>query len=417
MKLSGTIKLRGDKSISHRALMIASIIKAQSRIKNISLCEDVKSTINALKMCNIEIKKNKDTIVVLGGTITHPVNTLDLQNSGTTARLLLGLLAGQNISADLIGDSSLSKRPMDRIIKPLKLMGAQITSNNNKLPIKLIKGVTKNISYKKNINSAQIKSALMFASMNLNEESEIFYNKDTRDHTERLLHYLNKYSYRKTSEKILIKKDLMNQKMNIEIPGDVSNAAFIIAGAILIKGSNITIKNVLYNKTRNGFINLLIQMGAKINIGNIRAVPGGESACDISVKYSGRLKSPDIKIDNIIPLIDEIPILAVLSTQFNGEISIKNANELKFKESDRIKAIYDNLSKMGADIKEIKGGLKIVGGKRLYNTNINHFGDHRIAMSFDILSLYKNRRFSNYSGNLSKISFPEFQQMLQKLIK
>jgi len=340
-----------------------------------------------------------------------------MRNSGTTARLLLGLLSGQNISANFIGDGSLSKRPMDRIINPLKKMGAEIDSKNNYLPIKLASGVKRKISFNENKKSAQIKSALMLASMGIDDESEIFYDSLTRDHTEKLLKYINEHSFVKNNKNILIKKTSINKGINIDIPGDISNAAFIIAGAILIKDSDIIIKNVLYNKTRNGFIELLIQMGAEIKIANIKNVPGGEKACDLHVRYSGKLNTNNIEIDNIISLIDEIPILSVLATQFKGSITISNAEELKFKETDRITAIFQNLTQMGAQITITKNGFRIVGGKRLYNTSINHYNDHRIAMSFDILNLYRNKKFANYSKNLSKISFPEFQESLKKLLK
>jgi len=417
MKLSGIIKLKGDKSISHRVLMIASIIKDKSRIKNISLCQDVGSTIESLKLCNIQIKSGENELMINGGTLSTPSSPLNMKNSGTSARLLLGLLSGQNISADFIGDNSLSKRPMDRIINPLKKMGAEIKSKNSYLPIRLTSGVKRKISYNENKKSAQIKSALMFASMGIDSSSEIFYNSLTRDHTEKLLKYINKHSFIKNNEKILIKRTSFNKGVNIEIPGDISNATFIIAGAILMKDSDVTIKNVLYNKTRNGFIELLIQMGAEIKIDNIRDIPGGEKACNLRVKYSGKLNASNIKINNIISVIDEIPILSILATQFKGNITISNAEELKFKETDRLAAIYQNLLKMGAHIILTNDGFKIDGEKRLYNTTINHYGDHRIAMSFDILNLYRNKKFANYSKNLSKISFPEFQQTLKKLIK
>jgi len=416
MKLNGIIKLKGDKSISHRALMIASIIKNQSRIKNISLCQDVGTTIESLKSCNIQIKDMTNELIINGGTLSSPSHPLNMNNSGTTARLLLGLLSGQNISANFIGDGSLSKRPMGRIINPLKNMGAEIKSKNNYLPIELASGVKRKISFNENKKSAQVKSALMFASMGINSDSEIFHNSLTRDHTEKLLKYINKNSFVKNNEKILIKKTSINKGIDIDIPGDISNAAFIIAGAILIKDSDVIIKNVLYNKTRNGFIELLIQIGAEIKIANIRNVLGGEKACDLHIKYSGKLNAKNIKIDNIISLIDEIPILSVLATQFNGSITISNAEELIFKETDRISAIYQNLSQMGAQITLTKSGFRIVGGKRLYNTSINHYDDHRIAMSFDILNLYRNKKFANYSKNLAKISFPEFQKSLKQLL-
>ena len=417
MKLIGTIKLRGDKSISHRALLIASTIKDDSIIKNISLCEDVKTTINSLNMCGITIVNKNDKFIVSGGVLSKPTDVINLNNSGTTARLLLGLLAGHGIAADFIGDKSLSVRPMDRIIKPLQMMGAIIKSNNNYLPIKLISGVTKNISYTKNSESAQIKSSLMFAAMNMNEESKILYNQCTRDHTERLMRCLNKNSFRKDQKYISIKKSIIDKGFDICIPGDLSNAAFIIAGAVLLKDSNVIIKNVLYNKTRMGFIDLLIKMGADIKIKNIKNVSGGENVCDLRVKYAGKLIAENIDIDNIIPLVDEIPVLSIIGTQIKGKITIRNAKELKYKESDRISAVYTNLLKMGANINLIKDGFVISGGKKLYNTNIDCHNDHRVAMSFDILNLFINNKFKNYSKGLSQISFPEFKDIITELMK
>ena len=414
--LKGELALEGDKSVSHRALMIASLIKDDSIIYNLSACKDVLTTMKCLQQCGISIKHHfmKFGFKIKGGTLSQPQSILNCENSGSTARMLIGLLAGQGISASFSGDDSLTKRPMRRIINPLLRMGIKIKSHNNHLPIAINSNISRPLNYSEKTKSAQVKSSLMFAALGSTQYSHIAYNQNTRDHTERALTHIN--CHLKINERIAIKKTSFKKGFKIQIPGDISNAAFIIAGAILIKDSDVIIKNVLYNKTRNGFIELLIQIGAEIKIANIKNTLGGEKACDLHVRYSGKLNAKNIKIDNIISLIDEIPILSVLATQFNGSITISNAEELKFKETDRITAIYQNLLQMGAQITLTKNGFRIVGGKRLYNTSINHYDDHRIAMSFDILNLYRNKKFANYSKNLAKISFPEFQQSLKGLL-
>jgi len=414
MKLNGTIKLRGDKSISHRAIMIASLIDDCSVIENISICEDVFTTISCLRQCNVKIKYYKSALYIKGGNLINPKKELNCANSGTTARMLLGLLAGQNIKAVFKGDNSLSMRPMGRIIKPLNKMKANIISNKGYLPIKLNSGVKLPIVLKTNINSAQVKSSLLFAGMGLHSYSQISYNKNTRDHTERLLNFIN-YDI-KFDDNIKVRQRNIKKGFKIFIPGDISNASFVIVAALLIPESTIIIKKLLYNKTRIEFIRILVKMGANIEIKNIKLI-NSEYLCDVKVMHTSNLKNITIDKRNIIPLIDEIPILSIIATQGKGKTTIKDAQELRLKECDRIHAICENLSKMNADIVEQEDGFIINGGKRLYYTTINHYNDHRIAMSFEILNLFLNHRVSGKYKEILNISFPEFYSVIKKLIK
>jgi len=411
MKLVGTIRLGGDKSISHRVLMFGALISNKSTFKNISVCDDVKTTIQILKQCNISIEQDKNIVKMIGGTLSAPQKKLDIRNSGTTMRLMLGLLAGQNIGAQFIGDSSLSKRPMKRIIKPLLDAGANIKSNNNYLPIEISRGIIHPINFIKKTKSAQVKSSLIFAGLGNKNESKIYYNKFTRDHSENLLKYMGKDIVGDNS--LLVKKNNFMKGLDIEVPGDISNASFIIAAGLLLKDSNINIRDVLYNNLRNGFLDTVKRMGANIEVRNIRYCYG-ENICDLVIRYSPNLKNVKITKTQIITMIDEIPVLVVLATQAKGKLIIDDASELRIKESDRINALCSNLIKMDADIEETSNGLIISGGKKLYSTTINDFGDHRIAMSFFVLNLYLNNNL-NRQSEISNISFPEFHSLLRKL--
>lgn len=412
MELSGTIQIAGDKSISHRLLMFAALIKGDSIIRNISLCKDVNSTIEVLRQCNIDIQINNKTAKISGGTLKSPKEPLNLGNSGTTARLMIGLLAGQNIKAKLIGDKSLSQRPMKRVLDPLAKGGAIIKSKNNFLPIEIISGINKPILYTQKTKSAQVKASLVFAGLGLNKISEIHYNQSTRDHSENFLKYVGISI--KHNDFLRVSSSYTYEPFNIEVLGDFSNASFIIALAILVPGSCVKIKKLLYNEHRIGFLNVIKKMGADIVVENIDE-SCGEASCDLVVRYSPHLKNILINEDTIITMIDEIPLLSVLGSSSEGELVIDNASELRLKESDRIKAICFNLKNMGADIKETKCGFILKGKKTLYNTIINDFGDHRIAMAFYILNFSINNAFSNHDLNISKISFPEFHPLIKEL--
>ncbi len=395
--------------------MIASIIDNSSIIKNISLCKDVNTTIECLRLCNILIFRKKEFLHIKGGSLTSPKSILNCKNSGSTVRMLLGLLCGQKIAARFNGDNSLRSRPMNRIISPLKNMGIQIKSNNKKLPIMISPKQIKSTDYLEQTTSAQVKSAILFAALGSNDYSSVAFNKYTRDHTEKIMASLG-FNVR-INNNIKIKRSFINKGFTLTVPGDISNAANIIAAAILIPGSNVTIKNILYNKTRLGFIEVLSKMGAKIKISNISKEKNGEKTCDINALHSKNLKSIDLSGDTIIGMIDEIPIFCIVAVFADGISTIRDAKELRVKESDRILAIYENLKKMNADICQTDDGLIIKGGNKLHYTSIKHYNDHRIAMSFEVLRLILGYEISGEYKDIIRISFPEFYEIFNRLLQ
>lgn len=411
--------LGGDKSISHRLLMVASLIRDESIIFNLSDSGDVNATMDCLRNCGVKIQlklKNfsSSSIKIQGGNLQNPSNILNCQNSGSTARMLIGFLAGQGIKASFTGDDSLLKRPMRRIIEPLMEMGVDVQSDNNFLPISIYPQNIKPINYCINTNSAQVKSALMFAALGSKEYSYVAYNKYTRNHSEKLLRYLN--CNLEVDDKIKIKHTIFRKGIKAYVPGDISSAAFLIAASIIIPGSKIKLRNVLYNSTRMGFVKVLKKMGAKIKIFEINN-DNFESMCSIESEFSPDLKPAKINKHNIIQLIDEIPILCIVATQANGKTMIEDASELKLKESDRLRAICENLKNMGSDVSEWEDGLSIVGKKRLHSTTINSFGDHRIAMSFEILNFLVSGNYSRSFDDIIKVSFPNFYDIMDCLSK
>ena len=396
--------LKGDKSISHRLVILGSICESDTIIENLSNCDDVLSTINCLKDCGAKINFINNKCIIKKSKLVDPKVDLNCGNSGTTARLLIGLLSGQGINANFIGDESLKKRPMDRVLRPLSNMELKFESNNMKLPIKIFKSQLNAINISLNVPSAQVKSSLIFAGLGLKNRTTIKDPFSTRDHTEKLIEYLEANS------------DTANflTGFNYCVPGDISNAAFLIAAGLMLKKTKFHFKNVLFNKTRMGFVDSLIEMGAKIEICNI-IKKYNEKTCDIIVSCSNDLRGVVLDSDRVVKMIDEIPIFSIIACFANGRTIIKGVNELRYKESDRVRSIYDNLSNMGADISLRDSEIIINGGNKLYNTTINHFNDHRILMAFEVLSLYLNKKLPDYNS-LVRISFPDFYKHLNKII-
>lgn len=415
MVIEGEIDLPGDKSISHRSLMISALSQGVSRISNLSKGNDIISTINCLKACGIKIKYHDEDMVVDGGKFSNPDSDLDCGNSGTTVRLLMGLLIGQGISATFTGDRSLLKRPMLRIIKPLELMGARIEHNDGKLPIKINSKKLKGIQYSSTIASAQIKSSIILAGLGSKGTTAYTEPFKSRDHTEIMLKNLGtniSTQGLKTTLKPLIKP---LKSMQIKIPGDPSSAAFFAGAVALIPGSRITINNLLNNPTRNAFFLVLKEMGVGINYINEK-INDGENVADLEV-YFRKIKSAKILEQNIPNIIDEIPILAILATQAEGRTVIKGAKELRYKECDRIHAICSNLKKMNANILELDDGFIIEGPSKLIGARVNTYGDHRIAMAFSIAGLISKEPVILDNQDCVSISFPNFFQKLKEVTK
>ncbi len=416
--LKGEITVPGDKSISHRSIIISSISDGKSAIRNLLESEDVQRTIEAFRNMGVSITKAEDRYFVEGVGLyglKKPDKVIDCGNSGTTARLLCGVLAGQSFSSALIGDQSLSKRPMDRVIIPLRNMGAKIEGRENKyLPIYISPADNKlnSIDYELPVASAQVKSALLLATLYAQGSTSIIENKVTRDHTERMLEYFGCKIY-KEGNVICMDSNYPPSGRDLYVPGDISSASYFIVAATLIEGSVLTIKNVGINPTRTGIISVLNSMGADISITNYKEL-NNEPIGDIHVRYS-TLKGITIGGNTIGRLIDEIPVLAVAASLAQGITVIRDAEELRYKESNRISTISSELRKMGANIRELEDGLVIEGVKELKPSKLDSHSDHRIAMALSIAAL-KAKGESFISGHeCVSISYPDFYNTLYNL--
>lgn len=418
--LKGNFELIGDKSISHRAIMFSSISKGHNKISNFLMGEDCLSTIDCFRKMGVDIKiENKDVIVRGNGLygLKKPNNILDVGNSGTTIRLIMGILAGNKFDATLIGDNSIGKRPMKRVTEPLRSMGCKIEGKDdaNYTPIKIYGGNLSSINYKMPVASAQVKSAIILASLYADKMSTIEEKVKSRNHTEIMLKSFGA-DIDVNSLKININPVDELYSQDIYVPGDISSAAFIIVGALISKGSEVLIKNVGLNETRTGIIDVVKSMNGNIEIFNKRLV-GGEIVGDILVKYTPNLCATTIDKTIIPRLIDEIPAIAVLASQAEGTTIIKDAKELKVKESNRIKAVVDNLKNMNCDIEELEDGMIIKGKNKLKASYIQTYNDHRIAMAFSIANLICEEEIKLDNPNCVDISFPGYFDLLNSLRK
>ena len=393
--LKGSFELIGDKSISHRAVMFSSISKGDNKISNFLMGEDCLSTISCFRKMGVDIQIDGKDVYVKGNGLyglKRPKEILDVGNSGTTIRLMMGILAGNKFDATLIGDNSIAKRPMKRVTDPLRLMGCNIEGKDdaNYTPIKIYGGDLKAIDYHMPVASAQVKSALILASLYANDTSFIYEKVKSRNHTEIML---KSFGADINVENLKISVNPVNElfSQDIYVPGDISSAAFIIVSALITKGSEVIIKNVGLNETRTGIIDVVKNMNGNIEIINERLV-GGELVGDLLVRYTKDLCATTIDKDIIPRLIDEIPVIAVLATQAEGTTIIKDAQELKVKESNRIKSMVENLKILGADIEELEDGMIIKGKSKLNGGKIKTFKDHRIAMAFSTLNLISDEK-------------------------
>ncbi len=413
--LSGSVSLPGDKSISHRALLLAGIASGESSISGISTSQDVLSTLSCLRKLGVKIKRSKTNVVVQGvgrEGLTQPKSKLDAGNSGTTMRLLTGLLSAQTFTSTIDGDESLRKRPMRRIIDPLEQMGAQIESNNYRAPLKIIGRALRAIDYASPIASAQVKSAIILAGLYARGITRITERSPSRDHTERMLGEFGvKAQYSMGGAGVKGPADL--QACDIDIPRDISAAAFFLVAACLLPDSEIEITNVGINLTRIGILDALSSMGARIKKSREQIV-NNEPRTDLIAKSSS-LHPTTLQGSIISNIIDEIPILSIAATQAEGTTIIRDAQELRVKESDRIKAIVSNLKKMNANVKESKDGLLITGPTPLTGATIDSFGDHRIAMSFAIAGLIADGKTIIKNAECVDISFPGFFDILDEI--
>lgn len=415
--LKGTVTIPGDKSISHRAVMFGSLAEGTTEITHFLKGADCLSTIACFRQMGISIEEKKDCILVHGKGLhglSAPSTMLDTGNSGTTTRLISGILSGQPFESVLNGDASIQKRPMGRIITPLSQMGANITSlkGNGCAPLKIAPASLKGIHYQSPVASAQVKSAILLAGLYADGITSVTEPALSRNHTELMLSAFGaKVSSEGTTASICSAPRLVGQK--IEVPGDISSAAYFIAAALMVPGSEVLIQNVGINPTRDGILRVCQEMGADITLLNQKE-GSGEPSCDLLVKYS-ELKPASIGGDLIPTLIDEIPILAVLAAHAQGTTLIKDAQELKVKESNRIDTVVNALKAMGADVYATEDGMMIHGGTPLHGAVIDSFLDHRIAMSFAVAALCASGETTILGRECVDISYPDFYKDLASL--
>lgn len=415
-KFIGKPLIPGDKSISHRGLILGALAAGTTEVIDILEGEDVQSTAACLTELGVKISKKNNSTFIEGigkSGFTTPGKILDCGNSGTTMRVMMGVLAGRNITATLSGDHSLNKRPMKRVSAPLLQMGAKFElTNDNFAPVKVTGCKIKGIEYDLKIASAQIKTAIIMAALTADGVTSITGEIGSRDHTERLLpHFGVEITTSDKEIKILGGQEL---KANIlKIPGDPSTAAFWIGAASIIPGGKIELENISLNPTRIGFIYALNRMGAEIEIEEIISKP--EPVGKIRVNFKG-LKGGFISKEEVPSLIDEIPLIAVLASQAQGITEIRGAEELRVKESDRLEAIATNLRAMGCEIELFDDGFKIFGPQKLHGANIKTFNDHRIAMAFTIAGLVADGETIIHDSECVAVSYPTFFETLSELV-
>ena len=413
--IKGRLRVPGDKSISHRAVMFGAISKGITNIKGFLTGADCISTISIFKKMGIDIEIQNTAVTVKGKGLyglSNPGEILDCGNSGTTTRLVSGILSAQNFTSVLTGDKSIQKRPMNRITAPLTLMGADIKSNNGFAPLTITGSSLHGIEYNSPVASAQVKSAILLAGLYADSPTTVIEPAKSRDHTELMLKKFGADLYTtKTSATINPCKELF--ATDIDVPSDISSAAFFMAAAVLVPGSELILENVGINPTRDGVIKVLKDMGANIEI--INSNDEFEPVADIKVSYS-KLHATTIGGEIIPTLIDELPLLAAVASLAEGKTIIKDAAELKVKESNRIKVMCEELSKLGVYVVETEDGMEIEGtNKLLGNVTISTHDDHRIAMTFAILGLISDGEIKLDNKNCVEISYPEFFEDLRKV--
>jgi len=418
VKPRGEISVGGDKSITHRGLILGSLAEGVTVLKGYSRGRDCASTLELLKTMGIDIVETDGILTVTGRGrfgLTEPDNILDCGNSGTTMRLFAGVLAGQDFFTVLTGDASLRKRPMDRVINPLRQMGAEIRARalGRFAPLCITGRNLTGLNYEMPIASAQVKSAILLAGLHARGETIVREPILTRDHTERMLEYLGADIERTDGHVIRVSGGRRMKGREITVPGDISSAAFFLVLAAIAEDAEVRITGVGVNPNRTGILDALRAMGADICVANPRLM-GNEPVADLVVKNS-RLKAVTLS-GNIIPrVIDEIPVLAVAATQAEGKTVIRDAGELRIKETDRIRAIFEGLRKMGAAVKEDREGLTIEGPVRLRAADCASFDDHRIALSLTVAGLIAEGETVIRNAECVAISFPEFAEKVRAL--
>lgn len=417
-RLQGRITVPGDKSISHRAVMLLAISQGRGRIKGFSRGEDCLNTIDCFRQLGVEIEDGGTEIIVHGKGLRglkEPVGELDVGNSGTTMRLISGILAGQHFTSTVTGDASIKRRPMARIASPLRMMGAVIQGKDGSdmAPFVIQGQDLRGIEYTLPMPSAQVKSAILLAGLHASGETRVREIIPSRNHTELMLEFLGAEINSENRQITVASSGLVAR--DVEVPGDISSAAFFIAAAAAMPGSHLVIQNVGLNPTRTGVIDVLRNMGASIHLENL-VTRGGECRGDVVVKGT-ELHGTMITREMIPAVIDEIPIIAVIAGVAEGLTTISGAEELRVKESDRIGALAMELGKLGISIRELTDGLVIEGPSKLVGAEVESYGDHRVAMALAIAGLFADNPVRIGGSSCIKVSFPGFEDVLEKIIK
>ncbi|MGB9863961.1 MAG: 3-phosphoshikimate 1-carboxyvinyltransferase [Candidatus Saccharicenans sp.] len=406
-RIEGEIIPPSDKSITHRAIIVGALARQGFKIKRALVSGDTLATIDCLRRLGKEITVKGQDILVSPGPLREPSDFLDCRNSGTTARLLAGLLAAHPFYSVLDGDNSLRQRPMKRIVEPLSLMGARIfgRQNDSLLPLSLKGGGLRGIDYELPVASSQVKSALILAGLLAEGETVIRERIKTRDHLERMLRYLG-IDIKDENDSIKIHSGQRIEGGSIIVPGDISSAAFLIALAVIVPGSHLVVRQVNFNPTRTGFINILERMGARLTVLNLEK-NFNEEIADLEVR-AGELNAVDITASEVPSMVDELPLIALLATQARGLTRITGAKELRHKECDRLKALAVNFKKMGAAIEELDDGLIIEGPNRLKGAKVSSFNDHRIAMTMAVAAAIAEGEVWIDDDDCIQVSYPNF---------
>ncbi|AZV44132.1 3-phosphoshikimate 1-carboxyvinyltransferase [Peribacillus asahii] len=415
--LRGEIAVPGDKSVSHRSIMFGALANGETIVTNFLPGADCLSTIACFQKMGITIEQTGKQVRVIGKGfkgLTEPSEVLDVGNSGTTIRLMMGILAGQNFSATLAGDYSIAKRTMKRVVEPLREMGAAIDGRNNGefTPLHIRGGSLKPIRYKLPVASAQVKSAILLAGLQAEGETVVIEPEETRDHTERMIRQFGGQVV-KEGQEIKVQGNQVLTGTEIYVPGDISSAAFFMVAAAITPNSEVVLKNVGLNPTRVGIIEVMQKMGADITVEELPSK--GEPIGTITVR-SSKLKGTTVSGELIPRLIDEIPIIALLATQAESTTVIQDAAELKVKETNRIDTVAHELSILGADVKPTDDGLIIQGGTPLHGGEVTSHGDHRIGMMLAVAGLIAKGKIELHDPAAINVSYPEFFEHLGQLI-
>jgi 3-phosphoshikimate 1-carboxyvinyltransferase len=416
----GSVLLPGDKSISHRYAMLAGIAEGPTRIENYSTGADCASTLGCMRALGVDWERKTDGVIEVQGhglSLAAPTTALDCGNSGSTMRMLSGIVAGQHFASEMIGDESLSRRPMERVITPLSAMGARIVSLAGKPPLRISGGALKAIDYKMPVASAQVKSCLLFAGLFADGETQIEESVRTRDHGEVALRAFGAKVERKggSSNEVRIRGGQRLRGIEARIPGDLSSAAFFLCAAALFPGSQLTVPSLLMNPTRARLLDILMLMGLGISVTQLDEIHG-EMVGSLQVE-GARLKGAKISGADSAALIDEIPVLAAIAPFTEQGIEVRDAKELRVKESDRIASVATNLRLMGAQAEEFEDGLRIPGGQNLHGAELDSFGDHRIAMAFAVAALRADGETVIRGADSAAISYPAFFSTLQEVVE